>query len=92
MNDSCNSKVIAQLRDDLTLEEQERIAFVIENLSNKLKIIRMGDFEYRKAPPIYQNNDFGAVCIFYCELEDRKEYFSRLEYFDFAHGEHEVAV
>lgn len=90
--DEYNFKVIAKLRDDLT-EEQRRFALsYIEKFQKKLKIQKLDEQTYCKELPIKGLSDFGGVTLFYSTLEDIKEYFSRLEYYDIPEGDSHVAV
>lgn len=87
-----NFEVIARLREDLNETKRNEILGIMADLSKKLKIVNLTGDIYCKAQPINNCSDFGAVCGFYVSLKDQKEYFSKLEYHDYAFGEVDVAV
>lgn len=87
-----NYKVVAKLKDDLTEEEKKAVTDRIEDLQKRLKIIKIDEVTYRKRGPIQEYDDFGAVTIFYCALEDMKEYFTMLEYYNLWEDRKRVAV
>ena len=83
-------KIIAKLRKDLSNKEKEKILKEIKRLKNILGVYQVNDSMYIR---IRKNNrDLGAACLFYLELKDEKQYFSKLEYYDYIYGETEIAV
>lgn len=83
-------KIIAKLRKDLSNKEKEKILKEIKRLKNILGVYQVNDSMYIR---IRQNDeDLGAACLFYLELKDEKQYFSKLEYYDYIDGETEIAV
>lgn len=87
-----NYKVIAVLRDDLSVEERQFIEEKMSALMNKMGIVNIGDNTFCKKPPIVEYNDFGPVGFFYVELEKLKDYFSKLEYYNMWRGVRSIAV
>ena len=87
-----NFKVVAKLRDDLTDEEHKMAFERLTKWQRKYKMINIDEITYRKAGPIQNYDDFGAVAFFYCVLKDFKECFEKLEYYDFGEGIKRVAI
>ena len=87
-----NFKVVAELRNDLTEVQRESIIKEINELQDKFKIIKSDDCTYCKSGKIKEHDDFGAVSFFFFALEDIKEYFKRLEYYDLWEGDKRIAV
>lgn len=87
-----NYKVVAKLRNDLSEEDKKIVMNKIEDLQRRLKIIKIDEETYRKKEPIQGYDDFGAVTIFYCALEDMKEYFESLVYYNLWEDRVRVAV
>ncbi len=88
-----NFKVIAELRDDLSEEERAFAEDKIKSYQNQFKIVNTDGSTYLKRQPITGNNDdYGAVIFFYFALEDMKNYFERLAWYDIRGGRERVAV
>lgn len=87
-----NYKVVVKLKSDLSETDREIVIGKIEDLQRRLKLIKSDDVTYHKAAPIHEYDDFGAVTLFYCALEDMKEYFERLEYYNLWENRKRVAV
>ncbi|TRW22901.1 hypothetical protein FL857_10855 [Criibacterium bergeronii] len=83
-------KVIARIKDDLNIEEREKITEKIEYLKNILGIYQVDDETYIRVRT--NNRDFAKACGFYYELKDEKNDFSKLEYYDYIDDEMEIAV
>ena len=77
-----NYKVVAELRPDLTELERETAVHRIKDLQQRLRIMNLDAITYCKEPPICGLDDFGAVGVFFAALDDMKDCFSRLEYYD----------
>lgn len=87
-----NFKVVAELRNDLTVNEKGVAMDKIDELQHKLKIVKVDETTYCKGQPIKDYDDFGAVAFFFSALKDMKEYFVKLEYYDLWEGNKRVAV
>lgn len=87
-----NFKVVAELREDLTVNEKGVAMDKIDELQRKLKIVKVDDTTYCKVQPIEDYDDFGAVAFFFSALKDMKELFVKLEYYDLWEGNKRVAV
>lgn len=87
-----NYKVIAKIKNDLPEEDREFIIGKMNELMEKTGVENIGDDTFCKKPPVAEHNDFAPVCFFSIELEKYKAYFSKLEYYDIAEGERDIAV
>lgn len=87
-----NYKVVAKLKSNLSEENRKIVTGKIEDLQKRLRLIKADEITYHKAAPIQGYDDFGAVTIFYCALEDMKEYFETLEYYNLWEDRKRVAV
>lgn len=87
-----NYKVVAKIKDDLSEKDRAFIVGKIKELMEKTGVENIGDDTFCKKPPVSEHNDFGPVCFFSIELEKYKTYFSKLEYYDMAEGERDIAV
>lgn len=90
--DNYNFKVVAKLRDDLNQIDRKKALDYINEWQGKFQIMKIDDETYCKSGKINGHDDFGAVSFFFCVLEDKKEYFSKLEYYDLWEGENCIAV
>lgn len=90
--DSYNYKVVAELRPDLPEKERNSVLNTIEDLQKRLKIVNIDTVTYCKEQPIKGHDDFGAVAFFYSALNDMKDCFTRLEYYDLWEGRKRVAI
>ncbi len=85
--------VIYKLRNDLTEEEENEIINYINIWKEKFSIIQLDKNTYGKNGYNLQSGDeFGSVAFFYFELEEKKEYFEKLEYYDYIDEEYERAI
>lgn len=79
-----NFKVIAEIKSDLSDNDKK---FILEQLSDyqqRFNIIKADDGCYYKDGIVNsQKDDFGPVTFFFCVLEHFKNYFSKLEYYDY---------
>lgn len=87
-----NFKVVAELKSNLSEEEQKAALEKIEHLQEVFEIAKLEDGTYCKAGTVKNYDDFGAVTFFFCVLKKEKECFSKLVYYDFTEGEEYVAV
>lgn len=87
-----NYKVIAQLRDDLSEQQYQAASSEIQMYQEKFGIIKIDYQTYCKAEGTENGSDFGAVTFFYVALEDMKEIFKKLEYYDLEEKSKRVAV
>lgn len=87
-----NYKVVAKLKNDLPDDEKKNAIDQIQDLQEKLKIVKIDEVTYCKQAPIQQYDDFGAVTLFFCALEDIKEYFETLVYYNLWEERKSVAV
>lgn len=87
-----NYKVVAELREDLSEEERERALKLIEKWQKKFEVAKIDDTTYCKAGTVTGLDDFGPVTFFYSMMKRFKQYFSKLEYYDFDTEEKFVAV
>lgn len=85
-------KVVAKLRNDLTEIQRNTILRKMEALQEKLHIIKIDSETFCKAGNIKEQEDFGAVTVFFCKLKRMKMYFDKLEYHDLYKGEIRVEV
>lgn len=81
-----NFKVVAELRDDLDEQEAGKAKHKINDLKRRLRLIQLDSGEYIKMPPNKGIDDFAAVYGFYHELENNKQWFSKLMYYNLFQG------
>lgn len=92
MENKYNYKVVAELREDLSPQEREKALELIEKWQNKFEVVKIDDMTYCKAGCVTGLDDFGPVTFFYSMMKRFKQYFSKLEYYDFDTEEKFVAV
>ncbi|MGP1570002.1 MAG: hypothetical protein ACTTH0_03690 [Eubacteriales bacterium] len=85
-------EVVFELKDDLTSEERELAEAQIKKCMNRHDIVQIREKTYANRYGKKDSDDFGKTAFFYFDLEDIKQYFKKLELFDFWTGGHEVAV
>lgn len=85
-----NFKVIAELKPDLSLNEQQFMQNKLQELQQKLSVKQVAPNMYCHAAK--NSKEFGAVCMFYLQLEKCKQYFCQLAYYDYLDNESEIAV
>lgn len=83
-------KIIAQLKDELSEEDRKIINSKIEYLKQLLEITQLDDTTFVKIRT--DNQDLASACGFFFELEDYKEMFKKLEYYDYIDDEMEILV
>jgi hypothetical protein len=88
----CNYKVIAELKPDLSDDDRLFINEKIDVLKSKMHIINVDNNTFCMEQPKREYEDFAPVGFFFVELEEFKNYFSKLEYYNLWRGEVEVAV
>lgn len=84
-------KVIAKPKENLSLEDQKLLDDKMEFLLSRLNLAKIDD-DYTYYCPTRNNEDFGNVVIFYNNLEDIKQCFEKLEYYDYVKENYEVAI
>lgn len=84
--------MIAELKPNLANEERDLILAEIERLKAKYHLMNLDSNTYCKMPPINGLDDFGGVTFFFFALEDKKDYFARLEHYGVRDGSKHVAV
>lgn len=88
--DSCNFKVIAEIKPTLTKQEKAEVTAKIEALQKKLSITQGEDNTYCNTRE--DNQEFGTVVFFFLELKKMKNSFCHLAYYDYLDNEEEIEV
>lgn len=73
-------KVVAKLKENLTVEEKKNAEDKILFLKDRLNLKEIEDCTY--IVKVNDNTAFAKAHLFFLELKDRKSYFSKLEYYD----------
>ena len=83
-------KVVVQVKDSLSEEEKKQLSNKINFLKKVLKLNQINECEFVSQK--LDNTDFSRVYGLFMQLEEMKEFFNKLEYYDYIDDEVEVAV
>lgn len=83
-------KIVARIKNNLSEEDKAYVENRIEHFKNLLDITKINDETYIR--PRKNNRDLGSACLFYVQLKKEKNFFGRLEYYDYINDEMEIAV
>lgn len=92
MKKNYNFYVVAELRDDLNEEETQKANNIITDAMERMNVTTETDSTFRGSDPIVDYSDFGGVSTFYCMLEEVKQYFKKLAFYDVEEGVKDIAV
>ncbi len=84
-------KVVAKPKANLSPEDQKLLDDKTDWLLSKLNVTTI-DNDYTYYCPVRDNKELGNITFFYIELEEVKQCFEKLEYYDYIKESFEVAI